>query len=197
MASASSNPFDLDRRQASGKKPASSTSSGSSSAALATAPETSASASAAPSGEASGSVLFPAREWSPSEQAEKLSGYLEVPPELWDGIRYGTHVRYFTKADGFRIGGFVQKNPYEYRPKGSAKDRKGLRLQNGFNSKARGYATWFVDYETLDRLYIKPDAAVLVMIASLELAVKGLNENIRKLAEHQKKMEARISAIAP
>ncbi len=140
-------------------------------------------------------AAVPAREWSPEEQAEKLGGYLEVPPEHWEGIRYGTHVRYFTKADGFRVGGFIQKNPFEYRPKGAAEDAKGMRLQNGFNPKGKGYASWFVNYQNITRLYLKPDASVLVLVSSLEMAVKGLNDNIRKLAEHQKKMEARLSAL--
>jgi len=140
-------------------------------------------------------TVVPAREWTAEEQAEKLSGYLEVPREHWEGIRYGTHVRYFTEADGFRIGGFVLKNPFEYRPKGAAEDARGMRLQNGFDPKGKGYASWFVNYQNVTHLYLKPDASVLVLISSLEIAVKGLNDNIRKLAEHLKKTEARLAAL--
>ena len=166
----SANPFDLDRRRSGGK------------------------ARAAAPAPAMTSVV-PARVWTAEEQAEKLSGYLEVPREHWEGVRYGTHVRYFTEADGFRAGGFVQKNPFEYRPKGATEDARGMRLQNGFDPRGRGYAAWFVNYKTITRLYLKPDASVLVLIASLEIAVRGLNDNIRKLAEHQKKMEARLAAL--
>lgn len=162
------NPFDLERRQGGGK-------------ARATPPAM--------------VPAVPAREWTAEEQAEKLSGYLEVPREHWEGIRYGTHVRYYTEADGFRAGGFVMKNPFEYRPKGATEDARGMRLQNGFDPKGRGYASWFVNYQTVTHLYIKPDASVLVLISSLEIAVKGLNDNIRKLAEHLKKMEARLAAL--
>jgi hypothetical protein len=137
-----------------------------------------------------------ARVWTAEEQAEKLSGYLEVPPEYWDQIRYGTHVRYYTKAEGYRPGGFVLRNPYDARPRGVGDEKRFMRLQNGFNDKARGYAQWTVAYEDAARIYMKPDAASLVILQSLEVAVKGLNDNIRKLAEHSKRLEARLTALA-
>ena len=135
------------------------------------------------------------RIWTAEEQAEKLSGYLEVPPEYWDQIRYGTHVRYFSKVEGFRPGGFVMKNPFDTKPKGAAVEKRFMKLQNGFSDKARGYQQWLVSYADTAKFYIKPDAAVLVMMQSLEIAVKGLNDNIRKLAEHSKKLEARIASL--
>jgi hypothetical protein len=137
----------------------------------------------------------PAHVWTPAEQAEKLHGYLEVDPPYWDLIRYGTHVRYYTKAGEFRVGGFVSKNPYDVKPRGEAVEKRFMRLQNGFNDKARGYASWLMAYEDTARVFIKPDAGVLMMIKNLEAAVKGLNENIRKLAEHAKRLDARVAAL--
>jgi hypothetical protein len=136
-----------------------------------------------------------ARAWTPEEQAEKLSGYLEVPPEYWDQVRYGTHVRYFSKTEGFRPGGFVIKNPFDTKPRGGDVEKRFIKLQNGFNDKARGYQQWVVAYEDTEKIYIKPDAAVLVMMQSLEGVVKGLNDNIRKVAEHSKRLEARLVAL--
>ncbi len=136
-----------------------------------------------------------ARVWTAEEQAEKLSGYLEVDPEFWDQIRYGTHVRYVTKADGFRPGGFVLKNPFDTKPRGAAAEKRFIKLQNGFNDKARGYQQWVAAYEDIVKMYIKPDAGVLMMMKSLEIAVRGLNDNIRKLAEHQKKLGERVAAL--
>jgi hypothetical protein len=135
------------------------------------------------------------RTWSAEEQAEKLNGYLEVPPDCWDQIRYGTHIRYFSKAEGFRPGGFVMRNPFDTKPNGGTTEKRFMKLQNGFNDKVRGYQQWVVAYEDVAKFYIKPDAAVLVMMQSLEGAVKGLNDNIRKLAEHFKKLESRITAL--
>jgi hypothetical protein len=136
-----------------------------------------------------------AHAWTPEEQAEKLSGYLEVPPEYWDQVRYGTHVRYFSKTEGFRPGGFVVKNPFDTKPRGGDVEKRFIKLQNGFNDKARGYQQWVVAYEDTEKIYIKPDAAVLVMMQSLEGVVKGLNDNIRKVAEHSKRLEARLVAL--
>jgi hypothetical protein len=136
-----------------------------------------------------------ARDWTVEEQAEKLTGYLEVPPEYWDQIRYGTHMRYVTKDGKFRTGGFVLKNPFDTKPNGQTVVKRFLKLQNGFNSKARGYAQWVAAYEDLAKVYMKPDAGVMVMVSTLEMAVKGLNENIRKLAEHARKLEQKILVL--
>ena len=87
------------------------------------------------------------------------------------------------------------KNPIDTKPKGGAVEKRFMKLQNGFNDKARGYQQLVVAYDDVVKFYIKPDAAVLVMMQSLESAVKGLNDNIRKLAEHAKKLEARLSAL--
>jgi hypothetical protein len=133
-------------------------------------------------------------EWTEGEKVEKLRGYVEVPPEYWEQVRYGTHLRYYTKADGFRPGGFVLKNPFDTAP-GDGAPKRFLKLQNGFSDKVRGYAQWLVAYEDLARIFIKPDAGTLVALQLIELAVKGLNENIRKLAEYSKKLESRLSAL--
>lgn len=129
------------------------------------------------------------RTWTAEEQAEKLQGYLEIPRDHWAQIRYGTHVRYITEADGFRTGGFVLRNPF------GTGGKQYIRLQNGFNQKANGYAQWVVDYEKAVKIFVKPDAAVMVMMKSLEASVLGLNRNIRKIAEHARKLEARLAAL--
>ena len=136
-----------------------------------------------------------ARVWTAEEQAEKLTGYLKVDPDFWEQIRYGTHMRYITKAGEFRSGGFVLKNPFDTKPRGGAVEKRFVKLQNGFNDKARGYQQWVAAYEDLAEVYIKPDAGVLMMMRSLETAVRGLNENIRKVAKHSKKLEARVAAL--
>ena len=138
---------------------------------------------------------YPTKAWTEAEQAEKLNGYLEVSPEFWDQIRYGTHLRYITKEGQFRPGGFVLKNPFDTKSKGSTEEKRFIKLQNGFNDKARGYQQWVAAYEDLAKVFIKPDAGVLMMMQNLEVAVRGLNENIRKLAIHSKKLEERLSIL--
>ena len=131
------------------------------------------------------------RVWTAEEQAEKLNGYLEISPEFWDQIRYGTHVRYFSKSEGFRPGGFVVKNPFDSKSKGGV-EKRFMKLQNGLNDKVRGYQQWVVAYCDTAKFFVKPDAATLVMMQSLEIAVKGLNDNVRKVAEHSRKLESRL-----
>ncbi len=138
---------------------------------------------------------FLSKVWTAEEQTEKLNGYIEVSPEYWEQIKYGTHIRYYSKSQGFRPGGFVSKNPYDVVPKNGVNKKRFMKLQNGFNPQARGYQTWILAYEDADKVFIKPDASVMVMMQSLEGVVHGLNENIRKLAEHAKKMEARIASL--
>ena len=137
----------------------------------------------------------PGRTWTDAEIVEKLQGYLEVTPEHWELVRSGTHVRYYTQKDGYRPGGFVAKNPTDMVPQGTGGEKRFIRLQSGFNERAPGYFSWVVAYEDITRLFIKPDAASLTVQSSLEAAVRGLNENIRKLAEYAKNLGARIAAL--
>lgn len=134
------------------------------------------------------------KEWTDEEKAEKLSGYVEIAPEYWEHIKYGTHMRYITKAGEFRPGGFVLKNPFDTKAKGGP-EKRFIKLQNGFNDKIRGYAQWIAAYEDIARVYIKPDAGVLMMLTNLQTSVKSLNDNIQKIAIYAKKLEERLSAV--
>ena len=135
--------------------------------------------------------VAPKKAWTQGEQTERLNGYLEISPEYWDLIRYGTHVRYYTKADGYRPGGFVLKNPLDAKEGG----KRFMKLQNGFNPKLPGYMQWVVAYDTLERVYAKPDASVHVLLCGLEDAVKKLNANIKQVATYVKKIETHVAAV--
>lgn len=134
----------------------------------------------------------PPRVWSQEEQAAKLNGYLEVPHEFWDQIKYGTHIRYYSKTEGFRPGGFVVRNPVEVK-KDDGSIVSSLKLQNGFNAKDKGYLSWFVVYDSVSKIFIKPDAAVSVALHSLQEVVKGLNENMRKMADEIMYLKSKLS----
>jgi len=146
-------------------------------------------------------ATYPSRVFSQREQEEKLTGYLEVDNNVWKQIRYGTHIRYYLKTGEFRTGGFVSKNPVEVVVNednhSSSIDGKKMyiKIQNGFNDKLKGYYQWIVAYDDIDKIYIKPDAGVLTMVHTLESIVKGLNDNIQKLAVTARIMEKRISQI--
>ncbi len=136
-----------------------------------------------------------AATYTEGEQLEKLEGYLAVPPEFWPFVRYSTHIRYITKAGEFRSGGFVVKNPFDTKPQGGTTEKRFLKLQNGFNRSAHDYAEWLCAYEDVEFLYVKGDGATLSVKNDLETAVKGLNQNIQKLASYCKGLERRITEL--
>ena len=129
------------------------------------------------------------------EQEEKLIGYLEINRENWPQTKYGTHIRYYTKNGDFRTGGFILKNPLEAVHPETKVVKTYFKIHNGFNHAAKGYYQWVVSYDELSRVYMKPDASVLMTVRSLESAVAGLNENIRKLVRHAKLLEERIEKL--
>jgi hypothetical protein len=135
------------------------------------------------------------RVWTDEEKRERLTGYLEIPAQYWENVRYGAHVRYCTKKDGYKPGGFVVRNPFDTKARGEAAEKRFMKLQNGFNEKAAGYASWLVAYEDLDQVFVKADAPALVAIENVREAAVGLNENIRKLAKHQKRLADRVGAL--
>lgn len=126
------------------------------------------------------------------EQKEKLVGYLEINKEYWPQIKYGTHVRYFLKNGEFRTGGFVMKNPLEIVNPETKKITTYLKLQNGFTDKA---SNWIANYDDINKIYMKPDAGLLMMVSSLEAIVSGLNDNITKLVKHSQSLEDRIEKM--
>jgi hypothetical protein len=136
-----------------------------------------------------------ARIWTKDEQAAKLEGYLEVTPPHWHRVRYSTHVRYFLKTGVFKAGGFVLNNPVELHPHGQTDSMRCMRLQSSFASSDAGYMQWTVSYDDMATLYIKMTADVSMVLEIMETVVSGLNENIRKLVEHAKKLEARIKSL--
>jgi hypothetical protein len=127
--------------------------------------------------------------------ANDLAGYLEVLPQYWEHIKYGTHIRYKTKEGAFRIGGYVMNNPFVYKDKTSGSERKCIRLQNGFNSKLKSYKAWLVPIDDTSQIWMMPDAGTLMLLSNLENSVKLLNENIRKVAEYVKGIEVRLKTL--
>uniref|UniRef100_A0A6C0I326 Uncharacterized protein n=1 Tax=viral metagenome TaxID=1070528 RepID=A0A6C0I326_9ZZZZ len=148
-------------------------------------------------------IKYPSRTFTQREQADKLTGYLEVGNNVWPQIRYGTHIRYYLKTGEFRTGGFVAKNPVEVvisedndmEDKSHNGKKMYIKIQNGFNDKLKGFYQWVVAYDDIDKIYIKPDAGVLTMVHTLESIVGNLNENIQKLALTARVLEKRISQL--
>ena len=146
--------------------------------------------------------------WSNSEQNEKLVGYLEIIPTLWPSIKCGSHIRYITKDNEFRTGGFVLKNHFSYKgedtvlkPNIEITDVKnehgkvGFRLQNYFNKQSPDYTTWVVAYDDIMRVFLKIDVSIRTIVQSLENTIENINVNMKKITDYIKKMDERIKKI--
>lgn len=148
--------------------------------------------------------------WTQNEQTDKLIGYMEIFPELWPSIKCGSHIRYITKDNEFRPGGFVLKNPFYYKSgeinnlkptieisgiRTDNNDKVGFRLQNFFNKQSPDYTTWVVDYDDIMKVYIKVDATTRTIVQSLENTIESVNINMKKITEYIKKMDERIKKL--
>ena len=136
-----------------------------------------------------------ARSYTEDEKAELLHGYIELPEDLWSFAKHGNHVRYITKAGDFRPGGFIQKNSFDSRNINDTEARRYMKLTNNVFPRAAGKIEWMLAYDTVAHFYVKPDAAALAVQRMLENAVRGLNENIKKIAAHAKKLEERVAEL--
>lgn len=141
-----------------------------------------------------------ARTFTPDEQAEKLTGYIEIAKKNWPRIGYHCHVRYYTNDGGtgdvkFNSGGFVAKNPYLTKPNGDTAEKEFIKLQNGFYPKAQGFAEWIVAYEDIAALYVRCDAAELELFETMRASVTGLNDNIKKLAAYAEGLSKRLEKL--
>lgn len=126
------------------------------------------------------------RRIPPEEAEEMLRDHVEIAPEHWGLVRRDTHVRYATKADGLRPGGFVAAN--------GAAD-KAFKLRSGFDPKAPGFAVWTVRHAEVERLFAKPDAVAATVLQGLEAAVAGVNRNVQLLADFAQRLEARLARL--
>jgi hypothetical protein len=137
----------------------------------------------------------PRRIWTPEEQAERLTNFIEIEPDNWEHIKYGTRIQYYGADGGFRAGGSILKNPYVYKPKNAEKHYTYMVLRNGFNSKAPDYVQWMVKYDDMKNVFIKPAADFMTILKMLHTAVRGLNKNIQTLAAQMRVLDARIAKL--
>jgi len=142
------------------------------------------------------------RAYTSAEQLDLLKTYVLVPKDFWPELTPGTHVRYYTTegvgADpaAFRIGGYIQANPYTWKPKDSPREKRGLLLTSSLSTWARGKTqTWPVEYGITRDIYVRADPVSLLMRAELTAIVGGLNKTIEALVRRAQMDSARITAL--
>jgi hypothetical protein len=142
----------------------------------------------------------PSRVYKPKvvteeDQAKLLERFVELPRELWPLLRHGTQVRYVTAEGEFRTGGYVADALVHTKPHDAAEVKDLLAIQTGFDSKGFAPQRWLVAYESIAKLYYKPDASAVALQASIEDVIRKFNAQMRKLAEYTKKLEARLAEL--
>jgi hypothetical protein len=142
------------------------------------------------------------KEYTPAEQLDLLKTYVLVPKDFWPELNAGTHIRYYTTEGAgsdpraFRIGGYIQANPYAWKPKDSPREKRGILLTSSLSTWARGKAsTWPVEYKITRDIYVRADPAALLMRAELSAIVGNLHKTIEALVQKARADSARIAAL--
>ncbi len=133
-----------------------------------------------------------ATTYTPEEQAQKLAQYIEVERGLWDTLRHGAHVRYYTDKKEFRVGGFVMQNPTVCSVDG--KSLPGMRLMSGLGRDPH-ITRWFVGYDATSRVYVKLDTGPYVVLRSMQTLVATVNAHNKSLLAALKATTNRVAAL--
>jgi hypothetical protein len=132
------------------------------------------------------------------EKREKLVGYLLVPREFWPNVKYGTHVRFIeteAKSGGAFHSAFIAQNPFDTTPRGTTTEKRFFKFQNNFYKNQAGHLEWIVAYEDVEFLYAKGEGAELALQRDLLEVTTKITANANRLAEHIKRLEARVGAL--
>jgi hypothetical protein len=139
--------------------------------------------------------IYQDKVYTDAEQTENLVGFMEIPPQYWVNIKYGSRVQYYSKSGGYHFGGFVLRNYQDIVDSLTGEEKRVMRLQSSFQERHRNYQSWTLEYRDIQRMYVKADATTLVLSDMLDKTIQNVNSNIKKIAEHSKKLESRISAL--
>jgi hypothetical protein len=109
-------------------------------------------------------------KYSTTDINKLLKGYKSIPTALWDGLGYGTHVRYIRTDGRFVRGGFVSGYI-------ESNGRKLINIANGFNASVKGYSAWTISLNSIKTLYIKENVNVT---RSTNTDLKDIISNLQK-----------------
>lgn len=143
---------------------------------------------AAAGGNAEHRPRFPTKEYTPTEIAQKLDGYIPVPSNLWSKLPRGSHVRYIKTDQAFKPGGFVCSFTIK------DDNRRVLQLKNSFNENAANFSKWFLDLSTVKVLYKKIHYSSYIEVEMIKQMLKTHSEDIRALKEENVKIKRLLQA---
>lgn len=134
------------------------------------------------------------------EQTKLLATYIPVPEAFWVELTQGAHIRYYIKGpDGnplFRIGGWIRRSPYVWKPRDSPVEKRGLLLGANFSPpRGRRDLTWPLEFSDVTHVYVRGDPSALLVRKELGQIINNLNETIGTLANHIRSMTKRVNAL--
>lgn len=124
-------------------------------------------------------------KWTDTDKEQALRGYVEIPREKWEMISPGTHMMYSLVDGGFRKGGFVSRNPVMATSKIRQTEENAFQFKSGGK---QGDFVWYVIYDDLTNVYVKPDIFYLTL-------KEELTEIIDRLVGDIDGIKADISAL--
>lgn len=144
--------------------------------------------------EVSGPRAFGGRRvLSEAEQLESLKGYLEVPREYIEYIKYGTYVRYVTEGDGYHPGGLVQKNPFDATG-ASGSPVRYMKLHAG-KPGTKDYKTWSLRYDEIVRIYTKPNEHTKILIDNIQRIAAAQQKNFDTIMKSLEDLQDRVKRL--
>lgn len=138
--------------------------------------------------------------YSREEQTKLLATYVPVPKAFWVELPQGAHIRYYIRGpDGnplFRVGGWIRRSPYVWKPRDSPVEKRGLLLGGNFSPpRGRKDLTWPVEFADVTHVYVRADPSALLVRKELGQIVQDINARIATLTSHNRSLSERIVAL--
>lgn len=124
--------------------------------------------------------------YTPEQIKELVEGYIIVPPDKWDDIPIGSHIRYIKNDGVFVRGGFVTSHWL------NKENKQFIHLANSFKKKNQGYATWPVAHESVSKIYKKVDRDSNIEMDVVRTKTSEIINEINKLVSVIKAQKKRI-----
>lgn len=146
----------------------------------------------------------PMAVYTDEEIAALLVNFYAVKPEHWELIPRGSFIRYLDQDGRFRYGGFVSTNPHTRAATSARREQRGFLLRNtqwssrGWGQKGVASGsdiTWMATYDSLQKVWIRADAATATLVHMLGSLTTQFNSKIGTICDRLDTITARLDAI--
>jgi len=139
-------------------------------------------------------VDHPTKVYSEDEIRDLITGaYTSVPPDMWEFIPSGSHVRYLKRGaeplgERFKPGGYVR---YQHEKDG----KKMMILENRQGGSGAGYASWPVAFEGVESVWKKHAPEVFVEMHMIHNSLAQKKRQLAELTAAVTALTATVSAL--